>query len=338
MRTVIYTTGLLFTLVACSTHYATRADSHSYTVQKNVHTIACNADTIRLSTNTGVLEGSVLCPAGFPPWPVVLLIAGSGPTDRDGNTLGLPGHNNSLKMLAEALAARGIASLRYDKRGVGASRAALKAEADLRFDTYADDATAWIQELRTDPRFTTVTVIGHSEGSLLGILATQRGNADAFVSIAGVGRPASEIIHEQLKNSAPATLVAEADRIMERLNGGTTSDSVPSSLNALFRPSVQPYLISWFRYDPAAEIQRLTVPVLVIQGTTDIQVTVRDAHLLAAASPKASLLIIDGMNHVLKMVPTDRDAQLRSYADPALAIAPDLIDGITKFVNGVYHF
>jgi pimeloyl-ACP methyl ester carboxylesterase len=265
---------------------------------------------------------------------VVLLIAGSGPTDRDGNTTGLPGQNNSLRLLAEALAARGIASLRYDKRGIGGSRGAMTSEADLRFDLLADDAAAWARQLRTDPRVAAVTIAGHSEGSLLGILAAQRAGADAFVSIAGVGRPAPQVIHEQLQARAPA-LLADADRVMEQLQAGKAVADVPPTMMALFRPSVQPYLISWFRYDPVAELRRLAVPALIVQGTTDIQVGVLDARLLAGASPKAKLAIVEGMNHVLKLVPPDLNVQMRSYSDPSLPVAPRLVDEIAAFVNGV---
>jgi uncharacterized protein len=295
----------------------------------------CNADTVHLSTPDGTLEGSVRCPSTAAPWPVVLLISGSGPTDRNGNSAGLPGQNNSLRMVAEALAARGIASLRYDKRGIGASRAAMGSEADLRFEMFAEDAAAWTRQLRADPQFSSVTVAGHSEGSPLGMLATRLAHADAFVSIAGVGRPAARVLHEQLVARAPAALVAEADHAMELLVAGKTADNVSPALAALFRPSVQPYLISWFRYDPSAELRRLEVPALIVQGTTDIQVAVEDARLLAAADPKATLAIIDGMNHVLKMVPADQAAQLKSYSDPALPVAPQLVDAIATFVKGV---
>ncbi|GAC1651694.1 MAG: hypothetical protein NVS4B3_12770 [Gemmatimonadaceae bacterium] len=139
-----------------------------------------------------------------------------------------------------------------------------------------------------------IIVTGHSEGSLLGMLATQRGQADAFVSIAGAGRPAAQVIHEQLATRAPAALVAEADRVMEELSHGRTNANPPPSLGALFRPSVQPYLISWFRYDPSAEIRKLRVPVLILQGT----------------------------------------AQLRSYTDPTLPVAPQLIEAISALARG----
>ena len=322
-------------LSACAAH---AGESRAEAVEaSSLQDPACNPDSVHLSRPSGVLEGSARCPATPGPWPVVLLISGSGPTDRDGNTVLLPGPNNSLRLLADALAARGIASVRYDKRGVGASRAAMGSEADLRFDMYADDAAAWALQLRSDRRFTTVTVAGHSEGSLLGMLATRRASADAFVSIAGVGRPAAQVIHDQLLAGAPADLVAEADRAMALLVAGQAVDSVSPALMALFRPSVQPYIISWFRYDPAVELPQLGVPVLIVQGSTDIQVAVKDARLLAAADPKATLAIIDGMNHVLKMVPADQGAQIRSYSDPTLPVAPPLVDAIATFVAGVHR-
>jgi pimeloyl-ACP methyl ester carboxylesterase len=295
----------------------------------------CNSDSIHVSIPAGALEGSFLCPDGPAPWPAVLLIAGSGPTDRNGNSVGLPGPNNSLQLLAEALADRGIASVRYDKRGIGGSRAAMTSEADLRFDMLADDAAAWVQRMRLDPRFSTVTVIGHSEGSLLGLLATQRASADAYVSLEGAGRSASAVIHEQLVSRAPAPLAAQADSIMAEIDAGRTVDSVPPALAALFRPSVQPYLISWFRYDPAKEVAKLHVPVLIVQGTTDIQVSQEDARRLAAADPRARLVLVDGMNHVLKLVPSDMSQQLKSYSDPSLPVAPQLVDAVSSFVKGV---
>ena len=331
MRARLITTYGLMTFLAIPAWRGAAAQAPAATSRS----LACNSDTAHVSTPAGMIAGSVLCPSAPAPWPVVLLISGSGPTDRNGNSPMLPGENNSLRMLAEALATRGIASVRYDKRGIGGSRSAMGSEADLRFDMFADDATAWTQQLRADSRFTTVTVAGHSEGSLLGMLATRRANADAFVSIAGTGRPAAKVIHDQLVAGAPPALVAEADRAMARLVAGQTADSVSPALAALFRPSVQPYLISWFRYDPSAELRRLDVPVLIVQGTTDIQVAVQDARLLAAADPKATLVIIDGMNHVLKTVPADQAAQVRSYSDPTLPVASQLIDAIATFVKGV---
>src|SRR5262249_19557543 len=149
---------------------------------------------IALTTSTGAISGTLVMPAATGKVPVVLIIAGSGPTDRNGNSPALPGRNNSYKMLAEALAADGVASVRYDKRGIAESKAAAAREADLRFEMYVDDAAAWVNQLRADPRFSRVIVAGHSEGSLIGMLAAANAKADAFVSIAGVARRASDVV------------------------------------------------------------------------------------------------------------------------------------------------
>lgn len=291
------------------------------------------ADPVPVDTS---LHSTLLLPKEISkPVAVVLLIAGSGPTDRNGNSPILPGKNNSLLMLAEGLASNGIASLRYDKRGVGESARAMVAEGDLRFETYIDDAVSFCEQLRADKRFSAVVIAGHSEGSLIGMVAAKRCEASGFISIAGPGRPAAETLRIQLAGKLPPELATQNDAILKNLEAGLTTEKPPVELNALYRPSVQPYLISWFRYDPAKSIATLSVPVLIVQGTTDIQVSVDDARRLAAANPRAKLLILDGMNHVLKSVPADRDRQIASYGDPTLLLAPDLLINIVDFVRKV---
>jgi uncharacterized protein len=286
-----------------------------------------------LTTKTGALQGTLLIPAGAKnPMPVALLIAGSGPTDRDGNSPLLPGKNNSLKMLADSLSQHGIATLRYDKRGIAASAGAGGKESDLRFTTYVDDAVGWLEWLRADSRFSRRIVIGHSEGALIAAMAAQRSQVSHVVSIAGAGRPIGDVLDEQLARGLPPALLADARRIMTELKAGHAVDSVPQQLLMVFRPSVQPYMISWLPIDPAQEVGRLTVPVLVLQGTTDIQVTKGDAERLAAGHPRATLEIIDGMNHVLKEV-REPSNQTASYSDPALPLHPRLVESITKFVS-----
>ena len=290
---------------------------------------------IVLETATGAIHGSLNHPGGGSSVPVALIIAGSGPTDRDGNTAGMPGRNDAYRMLAEALARRGIATVRFDKRGIAASGGAAPSEAELRFETYVEDAAGWLRMLRQDPRFSTVTVIGHSEGSLVGMLAAREAAADAFVSIAGIARRASDILRDQLRSRLPAELSARNERILQALERGETVDTVPPELATLYRPSVQPYVISWFRYLPADEIARLSVPTLVVQGTTDVQVGVAEAEELARRSSSARLEIIEGMNHVLKRVSGGLAEQQPSYFDPALPIVPELVDAVASFIEGV---
>lgn len=298
------------------------------------------AEPIAVETPTGTLYGTLERPQSSRV-PVVLIIAGSGPTDRNGNSPMLKGPNNSLKMLAEGLAAHGIASVRYDKRGIGETGKAMQVaaekaktmlrEEDFSFENFIDDAVAWGKKLSGDRRFSSLTVLGHSEGSLIGMVAAQRMGAHAYVSIAGAGRPLQQIILEQVKSQLPDLLKA-AENILEQLAAGKRVESVPPALNVIFRPSAQPYLISWLRYDPVKEIAKLHIPILITQGTTDIQASLADPKALAGANPAATLLIIEGMNHVLKTVPNEMDKQVSSYSDPTLPVATSLISGISSFV------
>ena len=290
---------------------------------------------LMLQTPTGGIAGSLIVPKSSTPIPLAVIIPGSGPTDRNGNSVLIPGANNSLKLLAEGLAAHGIASLRYDKRGVGASAASSVNEFDMRFTNSADDAAAWVDRIRRDPRFSTITIVGHSEGSLVGMLAAPKSATDAFVSISGAGRSADKIIREQLAKQLPPDLLRYTNRALDTLFVGHRVDSVPPPLMALLRPSAQGYLISWIKIDPQAEIAKLQMPVLIVQGTLDAQVPESDAKLLAAAQPKAKLIVVDGMNHVLKKTATDQQSQAKSYSDPTLPVPPELIDGISAFIKTV---
>ena len=291
-------------------------------------------ERVSLETPTGTLHGTLERPQSSAPVPVTLIIAGSGPTDRDGNSAMLKGANNSLKLLAAGLAAEGIASLRYDKRGVAESAGVKQqGEADLRFETYIDDAVLWGRKLRADRRFSSLTLVGHSEGSLIGMVAARKLGADAFVSLAGAGRNVRDILLGQVKPQLPPELFKTTEDIMGQLAAGKTIENVPRELYVLFRPSIQPYMISWMRYDPAKELAALSVPVLIAQGTTDIQATDEDARLLAKANPAARLLMVEGMNHVLKAVPNERERQLASYGDPALPVVPALVKEIAATVR-----
>jgi pimeloyl-ACP methyl ester carboxylesterase len=294
---------------------------------------------ITLKTITGDLFGTLELPSQTPPVPVALIIAGSGPTDRDGNSAGLPGKNDSLKMLASGLALQGIASLRYDKRGIAASAAAKTDEADIRFETMIADAVSWLQMLQTDPRFDEIVVIGHSEGSLIGMAAAKEAGIDGFISLEGAGYPASQILMTQLKTQLTPPLLASVETIINQLTAGEAVTTLPEpisqvpALAAMFRDSIQPYLISWFQYDPAQTLATLSIPILIIQGTADLQVSQNDADRLLEANPSAKLALIENMNHVCKMVPAnDQPANLAAYSNPDLPLADGLIDTITSFV------
>jgi len=291
---------------------------------------AQSEEIITLDTGSGELEGTLLSPNLDKKFPLALIIAGSGPTDRDGNNPMMT--NNSLKMLATGLAENGIATLRYDKRGVAKSANAGLKEIDLRFENYAEDASKWLELLRKDNRFNEIIVIGHSEGSLIGMLAANNDIVDKFVSIAGVGRLAADILREQLQGQ-PAVVLDASLPILDKLEAGETVEDIPPMLLSLFRPSVQPYMISWFQYNPKDEIAKLKKPVLIIQGTTDIQVKVFDAEQLAEGNSNSKLQIIDGMNHVLKEAVSDRQKNIETYSNPDLPLINGLVDAIANFIK-----
>ena len=205
-------------------------------------------EIIVLETPTGNIEGTLLVPSKKNA-PLVLIIAGSGPTDRDGNSGSLK--NNSLKMLAQGLYDNNIASLRFDKRGVAGSLSAYKSE--LRFEDYINDVEQWTKVLKNDSRFSSVIILGHSEGSLIGMIAAQKGMVEKYISMAGPGVTMQATLRRQLADQPPYILSMSLP-IIEELEKGKTVDSVPPLINALFRPSIQPYLISCFKYDPAIEI------------------------------------------------------------------------------------
>jgi pimeloyl-ACP methyl ester carboxylesterase len=294
------------------------------------------SEAVQLDTGHGILYGTLELPAGKGPFPVALIHAGSGPTDRDGNSyMGLA--TNNLKQLAEALAKEGIASLRYDKRLIGKSAGAGPMEKDLRFDDYIRDAQLWGEKLQHDPHFSGLYIIGHSEGSLIGMVAAQKLNVSGFVSICGAGTPAGDILREQLSGKLQPPLKDRAMDIIAQLERGQTVADTPPELVTVFRPSVQPYEISWFKFDPAKEIAKLRCPVLVIDGTTDIQISAHHATRLAEANPKAIHRRIQGMNHILKMVPDDMQQQLASYTNPNLPLAPELASTIVEFIHNCEH-
>lgn len=289
-----------------------------------------NKNEIILETATGQIKGTLLLPVTkTSKMPVVLIIAGSGPTDRNGNNTMMT--NNSLKLLAEGLLEKGIASVRYDKRGVAQSASAVVQESDLRFETYIKDVQDWINLLKSDKRFTGITILGHSEGSLIGMIAAQNKEVAKFISLAGIGSAAGEVIREQLKSQPPVVL-DQSLPIIERLEKGETVSNVPQMLYSLFRPSVQPYMISWFKYNPKKEIAKLNKPILIVQGTTDIQVSISEAQKIATAAKNAQIEIIDGMNHVLKDSPIDRQQNIQTYTNPTLPLSTTLIKIISEFI------
>jgi len=262
---------------------------------------------------------------------LVILIAGSGPTDRDGNQKNLI--NNSSKYLSEELAKSGIAVFSYDKRIIAQMMAGTVNEETLSFDDFVNDAKDVFTYFKNQKKYNKIIVAGHSEGSLIGMLAANE-NTDAFISLAGAGRTIDAVLLEQIEKQAPF-LKEEVQKDLEILKSGQTFELKNKMLASLFRESVQPYMISWIKYNPQNEIKKLQVPVLIINGTKDLQVTVSEAELLKKAKPEAKLMVIDNMNHIFKEIKGDDAENMGSYSDPNLAVTEKLVTAINLFIKSL---
>ncbi len=264
---------------------------------------------------------------------IVFIIPGSGPTDRNGNSR-IAGENNSLKYLAEGLAEQGIASLRIDKRGVNQSDQTDEWMSKMSFEIFIMDAINWIDYLSNEKKYSEIIVLGHSQGSLISFIAAKASkNVKGVISIAGAGSPADEIILQQLKIKAP-DLVKEAAEIFKHMKNGERIQETNPMLGTIFNPKTNDFLASWIILNPIDEINAVQKPILIIQGTEDLQVNLQEAHKLiqnARASSKAELRIIDKMNHVLKEV-NNHEENMKSYSDPSLPISKQLMDILKEWI------
>ncbi len=280
---------------------------------------------------SGSIKGTIQAPESKKPIPVVLIIAGSGPTDRNGNQATTV-NSNAYKMIADSLFNAGIASLCYDKRGVAGSASALKDESKLKFEDMINDAVGIVKMLKNDNRFSSIYILGHSEGSLVGMLAAAKEPVAGYISVAGIAERADKIIVRQIAAQSEE-LSLKAAFMLDSLQNGYELKNVDETLAPLFRPSIQPYIASWIKYDPQDEIKKLAIPVLILQGTTDIQVAAEEADKLKAAYPKATLKVIQGMNHALKNAPADRAKNLATYTNPKLPISNGFMPSLIDFVK-----
>lgn len=294
--------------------------------------VRMNETDTAIAVTGGKIAGTLLFPKKKQGnLPVVLIIPGSGPVDRDGNA-GMALQTNMYKMLADSLAGHGIASFRYDKRGVGKSAGLVTDESKLRFTDFVNDAVDIIRFLKRDSLFSDVVIIGHSEGSLVGILAAQKADVSGFISLEGAGEPIDKILYKQLSFKKTDTQKQKLRKILDSLQ---TGEMVNAAQYPVFRPSVQPYLMSWMKYNPAEEIKKLPMPILIVNGTTDLQVDAGQAKKLAAASPAAGISIINGMNHVLKTAPEERAINLGAYNKPDLTLNKELVVAIVSFISSL---
>jgi pimeloyl-ACP methyl ester carboxylesterase len=284
--------------------------------------------------SAGKLGGTLVMPAK--PLATMLIIPGSGPTDRDGNNpLGVKG--NSYKLFAEALAEKRIATVRIAKRGMFTSRGAVADANQVTIADYVADTQAWVQVAKARTGASCVWLAGHSEGGLIALASAGKPNVCGLVLLAAAGRPTGTLIREQLRaNPANAPLLEQAERAIAELEAGRRTDTSamhPALGQGLFNPAVQGYLIDLMSHDPVDLARRVRVPLLIVQGDNDIQVTAADARALHQAQPKSKLLIIEGMNHLLKPAPRDPAGNAATYVQPELPLAEGLVDAVVAFVK-----
>jgi len=289
-----------------------------------------NPFTENLVSVNKLIDGTLTIPKNIENPPLVILIQGSGPTDRDGNQMMMK--NDASKKIAHQLAENGIASYRFDKRIFKMNKFKIK-EADLRFEDFVTDVNSILEYFKADKNFDKIILAGHSEGSLIGMLAAQQG-ADAFISLAGPGRSIDKIVVEQLAKQSEELSENARQAFVEMDKTGSTTNYSPY-LESIFRPSVQPYMRSWMKYDPAREIAKLEVPTLIINGSFDLQVDSTDAEILNAAASNSKLVILKNMNHIFREIKGENLENTKAYNEPNRPLHPELIPVLTDFIKSI---
>ena len=285
---------------------------------------------------SGPLKGTMLSPpTGH--GAVVLIVPGSGPTDRDGNS---PGGVLAApyRLLAEALVARGVTTVRIDKRGLAGSAAATPDGNAVTINDYVSDVHAWTAVIRKLTSASCIWLLGHSEGGLVAMVAAKnQPDICGLLLVSTAGRRMGDVLREQLKaNPANAPLLDQALPAIADLEAGKRVDTanMPAPLLRLFNPKVQGFLISDFSYDPGQVLKGYSKPVLILQGLRDMQVHETDANILKEADSRATLTFLPDVNHVLKSVNSDdRRANFATYSDASLPLAPGVVSAISDFLT-----
>ncbi len=287
---------------------------------------------VALKTLSGTISGTLAMPKNATgKVPVVIIIPGYGQVDRNGN--GPKMNNNVYKLLAIALGKNGIASLRYDKRGVGQSISAGK-DKDMRFDDYFDDVYSLTGMLGDDSRFSKIIILGHGQGSLVGMIAAVDDRIKAFISVEGTALTADKVLTEMIKKTYPQYIADGFKNVLDTLRRGKINNKVDPALYPVARPDIQTFILTWWRFDPQTEIKKVKKPILIVQGSTDLDVDVINAEKLKKGKLPV-VAIIPGMNYVLKDAPIDKEPNMATYTKPDLPLKPELVTTLVDFINRV---
>ena len=288
------------------------------------------SESIALKNDSILLPGALTYNKTLSQQPLVIFVHGSGNVDRNGNQAGVNIRANYIKQLADSLNTRGIAFYRYDKRtATPANMKHLLKGTNL--DSFVDDVAIAVNKFKNDTRFSSITLIGHSQGSTVAMLAAQNNEVNKYVSLAGLSRKFEDFIIDEF-TKASEEFGAIAARHFKELHATGSIKEVHPQLAHIFPKQNIPFLLNWMQYDPSLEIQKLNIPILLINGTKDIQVFPMDAEKLHKANPNSTLVIIKDMNHVLKTILKDEDNQ-KSYFSPDYPLSNVLINALTTFIK-----
>jgi len=274
------------------------------------------------------IDGTLLLPNKIEMPNLVIIIGGTGPTDRNGNQ-NFSKHY-ALKKLAEKLTNNGVATFRYDKRILKQIKKR-KIDPKLSFDDFVTDAITTLNYFKTQNTYNKIYIVGHDQGSLISILTAKEG-VDGLISIAGVGKSIDEVIIDQINLTSPG-LVKDVKRITSILKKGKTTNDYPQPLSSIFNIETQPFIANWMQYNPQEEIKQLKLPILIINGSKDLEVSLDETNILKAAVPKAKVSIIDDMNHVLFIIKGDDLENSKSYRESFRTISSQLIEDILEFIK-----
>lgn len=284
--------------------------------------------TVSIPMAIGSVYGTLLSPDHQLKPHLIILIPGSGPTDRNGNQGMLV--NNSLKFLAEALSKNGLATYRFDQSVISQSKLPEFKEENYTFTGLVEEVKILIKYFKETAKYDKIILAGHSQGSLVGMLAAQN-NADAFISLNGAGQSIDRVLYDQLMQQVPQ-LEESFTNNLEQMKTGEPLTDVNPMLASVFRPSVQPFLHDWMQYNPQEVLSKLKIPCLVIGGTKDIQVNEKEASIMVEKAPLAQMLIIENMNHIFKEIKGEDLENQMSYMNKELPVMQQLVTEIIGFI------
>lgn len=287
------------------------------------------SEEIKLNNDSIRLPGTLMYDQSLDKQPLIIYVHGSGNVDRNGNQAGAV-KANYIKQLSEALSQNGIGFYRYDKRTSTKENMKFLMSGITLLD-FVDDVKVAIENFKDDTRFSTINLIGHSQGSLVGMLALSE-EVNKYISVAGPVSSIDKTITEQIRKQSGDSLAGIVASHFKELKTTGAIENVNPMLFQLFNPQNLPFFESWIKYSPEQEIKKLNVPTLIVNGTKDLQVSVEGAKALHDANPDAELAIIENMNHVLKNIEKDED-NLKSYSSPDFPISEELVEVISSFIK-----